>query len=125
VVGEPELLPLRATRLVRVEADVDEPLEARAAAAGDLAGAIVALKLRVRPGESTIAAQLEARRLFPRLCQPIDLEVTAAAGGADERPAYDRRDVAGTVRRFLAAELEGDADRDELLAMAERLLERR
>jgi len=49
--------------------------------------------------------------------------MAAAAAGGETRPAYDRRDFAGTIRRFLAAELEGDADRDELLALAERLLE--
>ncbi|HEY4026855.1 MAG TPA: exonuclease subunit SbcD [Candidatus Dormibacteraeota bacterium] len=126
LVGEPELLPLRATRLVRIEAAAGEPLEARAREAGDLDGAIVALRLRVERGQSTLAAQLEARRLFSRLCQPIDLDVTApAAGGAETRTAYDRRDVAGTVRRFLAAELDGDPDRDDLLALAERLLEPR
>jgi DNA repair exonuclease SbcCD nuclease subunit len=123
---EPELLPLRATRLVRVEAEASpEALAAGAAARGDLSDAIVALRLRVQPGQSTLAAQVEARRLFPRLCQPIDLEMAAAAPSAEVVARYDRRDVAGTVRRFLAAELEGDADREELLAMAERLLERR
>jgi DNA repair protein SbcD/Mre11 len=123
--GEPELLPLNATRLVRVEADAAEPLEPQVGAAVDLSDAIVALRLRVQAGQSTLAAQAEARRLFPRLCQPIDLELTAPAAGAEARPAYDRRDVAGTVRTFLAAELEGDPDRDELLALADRLLERR
>jgi exonuclease SbcD len=125
LVGEPELLPLAATRLARVEAGAGEPLEAQVAGAGDLSDAIVALRLRVQPGQSTLAAQAEARRLFPRLCQPIDLELTAPAAGAEVRPAYDRRNVAGTVRSFLAAELEGDPDRDELLALADRLLERR
>ena len=108
---------------MRIEAAAGESLEARAREAGDLDGAIVALRLRVERGQSTLAAQVEARRLFPRLCQPIDLDLVAPATGAEAGPAYDRRDVAGTVRRFLAAELEGDADREELLALAERLLE--
>jgi exonuclease SbcD len=125
VVGEPELLPLRATRLVRITAEASGSLAEASAAHGDLSEAIVALRLRVGPGQSTLATQQEARRLFPRLCQPVDLDLAAPVATTGERPSYDRRDVGGTVRRFLAAELEGDPDRDELLAMAGRLLERR
>lgn len=125
LVGEPETLPLAATRLVRIDAAAGEPLEPLARAAGDLAGAIVSLRLRVEPEQSTLASQLEARRLFPRLCQPIELEFTAGPAVPAARPVYDRRDVAGTVRGFLGAELEGDPDREALLALADRLLERR
>ncbi len=123
LLGDPEVLPLHPTRLVRIEAEVGDDLEAKAKAAGDLENAIVGLTLRVEPGQSTFAMQLKARALFPRLCQPIELQMTQVAGNGESRPTYERKDVPGTVHSYLNEVLENDPDREALLAMADQLLE--
>lgn len=123
LLGDPEVLPLHPTRLVRLEAEVGDDLEAKAKAAGDLENAIVGLTLRVEPGQSTFAMQLKARALFPRLCQPIELQMTQVAGNGESRPTYERKDVPGTVHIYLNEVLENDPDQEALLAMADQLLE--
>ena len=79
--------------------------------------------LRVEPGQSTFAMQLKARELFPRLCQPIELQLKQVAGNGESGPTYERNDVPGTVHSYLNEILENDPDREALLAMADQLLE--
>ncbi len=62
-----------------------------------------------------------ARALFPRLWAPPEIRLAETAAPPAPR-AIDRRDVAGTVRSYLQEALAGDADRDELLRLAEELL---
>jgi exonuclease SbcD len=83
---------------------------------------IVKLILRLRPDDSPSEWLALARQRFPRLHdtpQIIRLDDPAPSlvtGG------IDRLDVAGTLRGFLQTELVDDPDRDELLALADRLL---
>jgi DNA repair protein SbcD/Mre11 len=83
---------------------------------------IVKLVLRLGPADSPSEWLAAARRRFPRLHdtpQIIRLDEPAPSlvtGG------MDRLDVAGTLRGFLQAELADDPDREDLLALADRLL---
>ncbi len=122
--GEPALLPLNATPLHRIEIlDPETDLRGLAERYADAQRAIVEYKLVYQPGQHNREALCrEIETIFPRWCrrdvvprgEAINLKLGEARG--------QLRDVNGVVRRFLAENLAGHSDRDELLALAEQLL---
>ena len=116
-------LPLDATPLRQLEVGSLAELDEQAEALDQPRRTIVKLELRLGPADSPSEWLAAARARFPRLHdtpQIIRLDEPAPSlvtGGVD------RLDVGGTVRGFLDAELaRDDPDRDELLALADRLL---
>lgn len=118
-------LALDATPLRQLEIGSLDELDEQAELLQQPERTIVKLVLRLGPGDSPSEWLVAARRRFPRLHdtpQIIRLDEPAPSlvtGGVD------RVDVAGTLRGFLAAELADDPDRDDLLALANRLLAER
>ncbi|HEY6780449.1 MAG TPA: exonuclease subunit SbcD [Thermoleophilaceae bacterium] len=116
-------LPLDATPLRQLEVGSLADLDEQAELLDQPQRTIVKLVLRLGPADSPSEWLAAARGRFPRLHdtpQIIRLDEPAPSlvtGG------IDRLDVAGTLRGFLEAELaKDDPDRDDLLALAERLL---
>jgi exonuclease SbcD len=123
LVGEPEVLPLSATPIYRIEitdpgAEIP-PLKERYPHAGR---ALVSYRVLYRPGEhnrEAIRHELEA--LFPRCYRA---EFVSVGSDLDERAPQltgSERDVSGTVRSYLEERLAQDPDRDDLLALAAQL----
>lgn len=123
-VGEPALLPLKATPLYRVEIlDPEVDMRGLAERYAEARRAIVEYKLVYQPGQHNREALCrEIEMIFPRWCrrdivprgEAINLKLGETRGHL--------RDVKGVVRNFLAENLAGHPDRDELLALAEQLL---
>lgn len=115
-------LPLSATPFAHLEASSEVELEEAAASLRERDRTLVSLTLSLRREQSVGALQARARHLFPRLYSPPEVRWLDAP--AASRPAWevDRRDVSGTVRRYLQQVLAEDPDRDALMALAEELL---
>jgi exonuclease SbcD len=114
-------LPLNATPFAHVIAASEDDLERAATELSEPERTLVSLSLDLSPDEPAGPLLARARALFPRLWAPPEirlLETTARPAP----PAIDRRDVAGTVRSYLREALVDDADREELLRLAEELL---
>jgi exonuclease SbcD len=115
-------LALDATPLRQLEIGSLADLDEQAESLDQPQRTIVKLVLRLGPEDSPSEWLAAARRRFPRLHdtpQIIRLDEPAPSlviGG------IDRLDVAGTLRGFLETELADDPDRDDLLALANRLL---
>ena len=114
-------LPLNATPFAHVNAASEDDLERAAKELLEPERTLVSLSLDLSPDEPVGPLLARARALLPRLWAPpeIRLQETAAPPAP---PGIDRRDVAGTVRSYLREALADDADRDELLRLAEELL---
>jgi exonuclease SbcD len=114
-------LPLNATPFAHVNAASEDDLERAAKELLEPERTLVSLSLDLLADEPVGPLLARARLLFPRLWAPpeIRLQETAAPPAP---PGIDRRDVAGTVRSYLQEALADDADRDELLRLAEELL---
>jgi exonuclease SbcD len=118
-------LRLNATPLRQLEIGSLADLDEQAELLEQPERTIVKLVLRLGPEDSASEWLAAARRRFARLHdtpQIIRLDDPAPSlvtGGVD------RLDVAGTLRGFLESELADDPDRDELLALANRLLAER
>jgi len=115
-------LPLDATPMVEFDIGALADIAEKSELLEDPNRTIIKLALRLGHDDSASLWLAEARNRFPRLFKPptlIQLD--------DPRPALitgevESADVGQTVRKFLAGELEGDPDRDELLALADELL---
>jgi exonuclease SbcD len=118
-------LALDATPLRQLEVGSLADLEEQAELLDQPQRTIVKLIMRLGPEDGPSEWLAAARQQFPRLHdtpQIIRLDDPAPSlvtGG------IDRVDVAGTLRGFLATELADDPDREELLALADRLLAER
>lgn len=117
-----QTVPLDATPFRRVEAADEADLEAARAALVDPDRTMVSLRLRVAPTTSIGVLLARARALFPRLYGAPTILTPPPRAGAGAPAGFDRADVAGTVRGWLTDALDGDRDRDELLALADELL---
>lgn len=125
--GEPRWVPLETTPLYRVRIE-DPPAELPGLEDRypDHEAALVNLHLTYQPGRDNLNDVLaELERVFPNWYE----RRWAAAGGAAEGVAGagtaagpDASNVGETVRGYLAGELAGHPDRDELVALAEALL---
>jgi DNA repair protein SbcD/Mre11 len=115
-------LPLDATPLRQLEIGSLAELDEQAEVLDQPERTIVKLVMRLRPEDSPSEWLAAARRRFARLHdapQIIRLDdplPSLVTGG------IDRVDVAGTLRGYLDSELADDPDRDDLLALADRLL---
>jgi DNA repair protein SbcD/Mre11 len=115
-------LALDATPLRQLEIGSLADLDEQAELLDQPQRTIVKLIMRLGPADSPSEWLAAARRRFPRLHdtpQIIRLDEPAPSlvtGG------IDRVDVAGTLRGFLETELIDDPDREDLLALADRLL---
>jgi exonuclease SbcD len=114
-------LPLNATPFAHVTAASEDDLERAAKELPEPDSTLVSLSLDLSPDEPVGRLLARARALFPRLWAPPEIRLLEAAA-PPAPPAIDRRDVAGTVRSYLREALADDADRDELLRLAEELL---
>lgn len=115
-------LPLDPTPMAQFEIGSLADIAEKAELLEDPARTIVKLALRLGREDSASLWLAEARDSFPRLYKPptlirLDDPLPALVTGAVESA-----DVGQTVKRFLASELEGDPDRDALLALADELL---
>lgn len=121
LVGEPELLPLDATPLYRIDLDSSVDLAQLKEAYPDYERALVSYRYRHAPGkEDRDRACRELEQLFARcykreivLSQPVSIDYGA-----------DSQDVRTTVNEYLtgvAANLSAE-ERADLLAIAEKLL---
>lgn len=123
-IGEPEMLPLDATPLYRVEIrDPETELPQLREQYPDAARAIVDFKAYYQPGKHNpheIRRELET--IFPRWCRGEVISESTAVNQPNAAPPKNLRDVGGTVRSFLQERLQDHANRDELLALAEQLL---
>ncbi len=124
--GEPRLRPLEATPLYDVAIDDPEVQVPRLREMyPDAERALVRYRLVWKAGEHDRDALLrELDSIFPRW---YDRDVTEAGAGARDSTHTSLPetplDPAETVRHFLERELTEDADREELLRLAETLLE--
>ncbi len=124
--GEPRLLPLASTSLYDVT--IDDPhrqLPQLRERYPDAEQALVRYRLTWKAGEHDRDELLrELDTIFPRW---YDREVTEAGAAAPDSAAAslpaDAIDPAQTVRHFLERELAGDPDCEELLHLAESLIE--
>ena len=114
-------LPLNATPFAHVSAASEDDLERAAKELLEPERTLVSLSLDLSPDEPVGPLLARARALFPRLWAPPEIRLLETAA-PPAPPAIDRRDVAGTVRSYLREALADDADRDELLRLAEELL---
>jgi exonuclease SbcD len=114
-------LPLNATPFAHVTATCEDDLERAAKELSEPERTLVSLSLDLSPDEPVGPLLARARALFPRLWAPPEIRLLETAA-PPAPPAIDRRDVAGTVRSYLREALADDADRDELLRLAEELL---
>lgn len=115
-------LPLDPTPMARFETGALADVAEKAELLEDPERTIVKLALRLGREDSASLWLAEARDRFPRLYRPPDLIQLD-----DPQPALitgdvEHADLGETVRRYLVGELEGDPDRDELLALADELL---
>jgi exonuclease SbcD len=114
-------LPLNATPFAHVSAASEDDLERAANELLEPERTLVSLSLDLSPDEPVGPLLARARALFPRLWAPPEIRLLETAR-PPAPPAIDRRDVATTVRSYLREALADDADRDELLRLAEELL---
>jgi exonuclease SbcD len=114
-------LPLNATPFAHVSAASEDDLERAAKELLEPERTLVSLSLDLSPDEPVGPLLARARALFPRLWAVPEIRLLETAR-PPAPPAIDRRDVAGTVRSYLREALADDADRDELLRLAEELL---
>lgn len=124
--GEPCLLPLEASPIYRVT--IDDPTEQLPRLREkypDADRALVHYRLTWKAGEHDREAILhELDAIFPRWYEREICEASSLSTATDSRPSATR-DPRQVVRDYLGAALkENDPDRDELLALAETLLER-
>jgi exonuclease SbcD len=119
--GEPLELRLNATPFAHVTATCEDDLERAAKELSEPERTLVSVSLDLSPDEPVGPLLARARALFPRLWAPPEIRLLETAA-PPAPPAIDRRDVAGTVRSYLREALADDADRDELLRLAEELL---
>ena len=114
-------LPLDATPFAHVNAASEDDLKRAARELLEPERTLVSLSLDLSPDEPVGPLLARARALFPRLWAAPEIRLLEPAA-PPAPPAIDRRDVAGTVRSYLREALADDADREELLRLAEELL---
>jgi exonuclease SbcD len=117
-----EPLPLSATPFAQVDASSEEELTAKAAALEEPARTLVSVTLHVNRNLPLGPLQSRALELFPRLYQPVHFDFTDAEQSGGSHSLAQSKDVAATVRDYLAQELVDDPQKDELLELAEQLL---
>lgn len=113
-------LSLDATPFHAATVETLEDVERERAALPQPDRTFVSLSLRVRGGTSHHELLRLARRSFPRL-----YNVTFEPVGGPIAPpaaAFVREDPSDTVRAYLSQKLETDPDRDEIMALAEKML---
>jgi len=114
-------LPLNATPFAHIIAASEDDLERAAKELPEPERTLVSLSLDLSADQPVGPLLARARALFPRLWAPPEFRLLEPAA-RPAPPAIDRRDIAGTVRSYLREALADDADRDELLRLAEELL---
>ncbi|HEY7544970.1 MAG TPA: hypothetical protein VID27_08815, partial [Blastocatellia bacterium] len=89
----------------------------------DAARAIVHYKLTYKPGRHNreeICREIES--IFPRWCKRKIITEGSESNGAVEANEAQKRDVPGMVRNYLMKRLIDNPDRDDVMALAEKLL---
>ena len=125
--GEPRLVPLESTPLYDITIDdPHEQIPRLRERYPDAERALVRYRLTWKAGEHDRDELLrELETIFPRWYERDIIEAGAQARASTAASLPDAMlDPAATVRHFLERELEGDADKGDLVALAEALLER-
>jgi exonuclease SbcD len=124
LLGAPAWLPVAATPMhdvMIVEASAELPLLAERYP--DRETAIVRLRVTHNPaGPSRHDITRELRRLFPRHSEIAWVAPDSPAGEAKSGSFQPQADYRATIRDYLLKELEGDADKDAVLNLAEQFL---
>jgi DNA repair protein SbcD/Mre11 len=116
-------LELHPTPMAQFDVGSLAELAEKAELLADRDHTIVKLDLRLGREDSASLWLAEARDRFPRLHKPPSLIQLDDPLPALVTGEVERADTGETVRRFLTGELEGDPDRDELMALAAELLD--
>lgn len=126
LVEVPTLLPVHATPIHQFEiTDPVREIPALADRFPDSRDALAYYKLRYRPGEHNVkelCRDIEAQ--FRHCCKRelIAEGAQASAPGVEVETSPINQSMPEKVRSYLAVRLEGDLDRDEILAIADRVL---
>jgi exonuclease SbcD len=122
--GEPVWLPIAATPMHDVTiTNAAAELPALAERYPDRETTLFRVCVSHNPaGPSRHEITQELRRLFPRLAELRWLRPDAPAGSATAGGFTPQADYRTTIRAFLARSLDGDPDKDAVLALAERFL---
>ena len=123
--GDPVCLPLDATPIYHIEiSDPGSDLIGLRDQYPDSKRALVSYKLIYKPGEhnrDAICEEIES--IFPRWCKREIVPDRTRVAKESVSVTTRVRDVPGTVRTYLQANIpEDEPDRDELLALADQLL---
>jgi len=121
---KPVILPLHATPLYKIVVNDPETdlvdLETRYP---DSKRAIVSYEVNYKPGEHNLAVIIEQlEQTFPRWCTRQTNAIGTGINQTVAGSATNIEDVPATVRSFLGKSLENHPDRDDLLALADKLL---
>jgi exonuclease SbcD len=122
--GEPVRVPVAATPLLDLTiADPGAELPTLAQRYPERETAVVRVSVSHDPaGPSRHEITQALRRLFPRLAELAWIKPDSPAGGVSAGGFTPHADYRASIRDYLARELEGDADRDDVLRLAERFL---
>jgi exonuclease SbcD len=122
--GEPVWLPIAATPMHDVTVtDAATELPALAEQYPDRETAIVRIRVTHKPaGPSRHEITQELRRLFPRHADITWIKPDAPARDATVSGFKPQADYRTTIRDFLTRELDGDADKEDVLTLAEQFL---
>ncbi len=115
-------LPLSATPFAQVEASSEEELAAEAAGLEELARTLVTVTLHVSRDLPLGPLHSRALELFPRLYQPVHFAFTDEEQSHGSHTLLQSKDVATTVREYLAQKLADDPQKDGIVELAEQLL---
>jgi exonuclease SbcD len=123
--GEPEVLPLEATTICRIEIrDPDTEIPLLAERCPNAERALVHYTLYYEPDKHNpqdLCQRIEA--IFPRWYKRTIRKLGDTDVEKDRQGLISRiHDLAGTVREYLSAQLAEGAERDAILALAEQLL---
>jgi exonuclease SbcD len=122
--GDPVWLPIAATPMLDLTVtDPGAELPVLAQLYPDRESAVVRVRVTHDPsGASRHEITQELRGLFPRLADLTWIKPDPPAGGAAAGGFTPHADYRTAIRDYLARSLDGDADRDDVLLLAERYL---
>ncbi|MFN3650415.1 MAG: exonuclease SbcCD subunit D [Armatimonadota bacterium] len=126
-VGSPQVIPLDATPIHRIELEIEDPERdlsiLKDQYSAEATRALVSYRVVYRPGEhDRDAIRREIERLFPFWYAGEAVPAGSALSGSPIDLPSQPRDVLGTVQEYLRSQVPAeDRDREALLVLAEQL----